>query len=44
MDEVGTVKACGHDFHVACIRKWLSLKNICPICKATAVDDNMKDE
>ncbi|XP_073044400.1 uncharacterized protein [Primulina eburnea] len=44
MDEVGTVKACGHDFHVACIRKWLSMKNICPICKATAVDDNMKDE
>lgn len=44
MDEVGTVKACGHDYHVVCIRKWLSMKNICPICKATAVDDNMKDE
>lgn len=44
MDEVGSVKACGHDFHAACIRKWLSMKNICPICKAAAVDDDMKDE
>lgn len=38
MDEVGTLK-CGHDFHVGCIRKWLGVKNSCPICKAAAVDD-----
>ncbi|KAL2250610.1 UNVERIFIED_CONTAM: putative E3 ubiquitin-protein ligase HIP1 [Sesamum indicum] len=44
MDDVGTLKVCGHDFHVGCIRKWLSMKNLCPICKASAVDDNMKEK
>ncbi|KAK9072775.1 hypothetical protein SSX86_009210 [Deinandra increscens subsp. villosa] len=34
MDDVGILRVCGHDFHVGCIRKWLSLKNLCPICKA----------
>lgn len=34
MDDIGMLKACGHDFHVGCIRKWLSMKNVCPICKA----------
>ncbi|KAH6798792.1 hypothetical protein C2S51_035276 [Perilla frutescens var. frutescens] len=44
MDDVGTLK-CGHDFHAECIRKWLSVKNLCPICKASAVDDdNIKEE
>ncbi|XP_052171780.1 probable E3 ubiquitin-protein ligase ZFP1 [Diospyros lotus] len=37
MDEVGTLKTCNHDFHVGCIRKWLSMKNLCPICKASAL-------
>ncbi|KAL3536288.1 hypothetical protein ACH5RR_004749 [Cinchona calisaya] len=44
MDDVGTLISCGHDFHVECIRKWLSIKNLCPICKASAWDDNMKEE
>ncbi|KAL3839642.1 hypothetical protein ACJIZ3_024233 [Penstemon smallii] len=44
MDDVGTLKVCGHDFHVSCIRKWLSMKNVCPICKAAAVDDGMKEK
>ncbi|KAI3716654.1 hypothetical protein L1987_67671 [Smallanthus sonchifolius] len=34
MDDVGVLRVCGHDFHVGCIRKWLSMKNLCPICKA----------
>lgn len=34
MDDVGMLRACGHDFHAGCIRKWLSMKNLCPICKA----------
>ncbi|KAK8659960.1 hypothetical protein V6N13_030150 [Hibiscus sabdariffa] len=35
MDEVGELKTCGHDYHVPCIKKWLSMKNTCPICKAS---------
>ncbi|XP_073037316.1 E3 ubiquitin-protein ligase MBR2-like [Primulina eburnea] len=28
---------CGHDFHTICIKQWLILKNICPVCKMTAL-------
>ncbi|KAK4353319.1 hypothetical protein RND71_028837 [Anisodus tanguticus] len=45
MDDVGTLKSCSHDFHVGCIRKWLLMKNVCPICKKTALDDeDMKEK
>lgn len=37
-DELGSMK-CGHDFHVGCIKKWLEIKNYCPICKASASED-----
>ncbi|XP_065871903.1 E3 ubiquitin-protein ligase MBR2 [Euphorbia lathyris] len=36
MDELGKLE-CGHDFHTKCIKQWLMLKNICPICKMTAL-------
>lgn len=39
MDDVGILKTCGHDFHVECVKQWLSLKNVCPICKAAALGD-----
>ncbi|KAF5961882.1 hypothetical protein HYC85_003091 [Camellia sinensis] len=42
MDDVGTMKTCGHDFHVDCIKKWLEMKNLCPICKGSALADHMK--
>ncbi|PWA52896.1 Zinc finger, RING/FYVE/PHD-type [Artemisia annua] len=28
---------CGHGFHVECIKSWLLLKNVCPMCRATAL-------
>ncbi|XP_076903841.1 E3 ubiquitin-protein ligase MBR2-like [Bidens hawaiensis] len=34
MDDVGVLRVCRHDFHVGCIRKWFSMKNLCPVCKA----------
>ncbi|OEL32037.1 E3 ubiquitin-protein ligase MBR1 [Dichanthelium oligosanthes] len=38
-DSVGKLK-CGHDYHADCIKKWLQVKNVCPICKASVADDN----
>ncbi|KAG6674629.1 hypothetical protein I3843_15G050300 [Carya illinoinensis] len=35
-DDLGTPE-CGHDFHVDCIKQWLMHKNLCPICKTTAL-------
>ncbi|CAA3032849.1 E3 ubiquitin- ligase MBR2-like [Olea europaea subsp. europaea] len=29
---------CRHEFHTKCIKQWLKLKNLCPICKTTALD------
>ncbi|ONK77040.1 uncharacterized protein A4U43_C02F2480 [Asparagus officinalis] len=36
--------ACGHDFHSNCIKTWLSIKNACPICKASALPDNSEEK
>ncbi|XWS55798.1 hypothetical protein CRYUN_Cryun09bG0031700 [Craigia yunnanensis] len=44
MDKVGSLNTCGHDYHVFCIKKWLSMKNTCPICKASALADNTKEK
>ncbi|KAL6977250.1 RING-type E3 ubiquitin transferase [Sarracenia purpurea var. burkii] len=38
---VGTMN-CGHNYHGSCIRKWLLIKNVCPICKAPALADRSK--
>ncbi|MQL71374.1 hypothetical protein Taro_003708 [Colocasia esculenta] len=35
-EDIGTLD-CGHDFHAACIKQWLIHKNLCPICKMTAL-------
>ncbi|RVW42944.1 putative E3 ubiquitin-protein ligase ZFP1 [Vitis vinifera] len=28
---------CGHEYHAGCLKKWLLVKNVCPICKAPAM-------
>ncbi|KAJ0979345.1 hypothetical protein J5N97_014819 [Dioscorea zingiberensis] len=35
---------CRHEFHFCCIKQWLQIKNVCPICKASAVTDTRKDK
>ncbi|XP_042505948.1 probable E3 ubiquitin-protein ligase HIP1 [Macadamia integrifolia] len=42
-EEVGTLNNCSHDYHVKCIKKWLSMKNVCPICKTPPVADDSMD-
>lgn len=42
MNDVTVLKSCGHDYHFGCVKKWLSMKNSCPICKASVLPDNMK--
>ncbi|XP_062232145.1 probable E3 ubiquitin-protein ligase ZFP1 [Phragmites australis] len=33
---IGTLD-CGHKYHVMCIKQWLMMKNLCPICKTSAL-------
>jgi E3 ubiquitin-protein ligase RNF38/44 len=28
---------CGHRYHAECVKQWLTVKNLCPICKTTAL-------
>ncbi|CAA7058608.1 unnamed protein product [Microthlaspi erraticum] len=35
-DNLGTLE-CGHEFHKDCIKQWVMLKNLCPICKTVAL-------
>ncbi|XP_040997835.1 probable E3 ubiquitin-protein ligase RHG1A isoform X2 [Juglans microcarpa x Juglans regia] len=35
-DDLGTLE-CGHNFHADCIKQWLMQKNLCPVCKTTAL-------
>ncbi|KAK9061241.1 hypothetical protein SSX86_018421 [Deinandra increscens subsp. villosa] len=32
-DKIGMMGKCGHDYHLDCIKKWLLMKKLCPICK-----------
>lgn len=41
-EKVGTLD-CGHEYHVDCIKKWLVVKNTCPICKSAALTIGRKD-
>ncbi|XP_074574956.1 uncharacterized protein LOC141831490 [Curcuma longa] len=35
---------CKHIFHSSCVKKWLLIKNTCPICKASALEDTSKEK
>ncbi|GLU15440.1 hypothetical protein SLE2022_319300 [Rubroshorea leprosula] len=35
-EKIGTLD-CGHEYHADCLKKWLLVKNVCPICKTEAL-------
>ncbi|CAH8445967.1 unnamed protein product [Dicrocoelium dendriticum] len=35
---------CRHEYHVACVDKWLKNKRTCPLCRADAFDGTQKKE
>ncbi|XP_057457601.1 probable E3 ubiquitin-protein ligase ZFP1 [Lotus japonicus] len=35
-EEIGILR-CEHEYHAECLRKWLLVKNVCPICKSEAL-------
>ncbi|KAK6132812.1 hypothetical protein DH2020_033455 [Rehmannia glutinosa] len=41
-EDIGTVD-CGHEYHRDCIKRWLIVKNTCPVCKSTALSRKAKD-
>ncbi|XWS28045.1 hypothetical protein CRYUN_Cryun25bG0032100 [Craigia yunnanensis] len=41
-EKIGTLD-CGHEYHAGCLRKWLLVKNVCPICKSEALATEFKD-
>ncbi|XP_020271886.1 E3 ubiquitin-protein ligase Arkadia-like [Asparagus officinalis] len=36
-NEIIGILDCGHNYHEKCIKEWLLNKNLCPICKETAL-------
>ncbi|CAN4075562.1 unnamed protein product [Withania somnifera] len=41
-ETIGTLD-CGHEYHAECIKKWLVVKNTCPICKSTGLSIERKN-
>ncbi|KAE8679089.1 hypothetical protein F3Y22_tig00111402pilonHSYRG00799 [Hibiscus syriacus] len=41
-EKIGTLD-CGHDYHADCLKKWLFVKNVCPICKSEALTTESKN-
>ncbi|XP_060189955.1 probable E3 ubiquitin-protein ligase HIP1 isoform X1 [Lycium barbarum] len=41
-EKIGILE-CGHEYHEECVKKWLVVKNICPICKSTALSTKKQD-
>ncbi|KAF3669652.1 hypothetical protein FXO37_08917, partial [Capsicum annuum] len=41
-ETIGTLD-CGHEYHAECVKKWLVVKNSCPICKSTGLSKEQKN-
>ncbi|XP_062094431.1 probable E3 ubiquitin-protein ligase ZFP1 isoform X1 [Humulus lupulus] len=36
LEKIGILN-CGHEYHAECLKKWLLIKNVCPVCKSEAL-------
>nr|XP_043626310.1 probable E3 ubiquitin-protein ligase ZFP1 [Erigeron canadensis] len=41
-EQIGVLD-CGHEYHAECVKKWLVVKNTCPICKSTGLAAQAKE-
>ncbi|EXC08477.1 hypothetical protein L484_009620 [Morus notabilis] len=37
------ILSCGHEYHAECLKKWLLIKNVCPICKSEALTHKRRE-
>ncbi|ESW27907.1 hypothetical protein PHAVU_003G242700 [Phaseolus vulgaris] len=35
---IGKLHSCEHKFHFDCIKQWLMHRNLCPVCRRTALE------
>lgn len=40
-EKIGILQ-CGHEYHADCLKKWLLVKNVCPVCKSEALTPGEK--
>ncbi|KAM6550385.1 hypothetical protein CsatB_000193 [Cannabis sativa] len=36
LEKIGILN-CGHEYHAECLKRWLLIKNVCPVCKSEAL-------
>uniref|UniRef100_A0A0A9FJB6 RING-type E3 ubiquitin transferase n=1 Tax=Arundo donax TaxID=35708 RepID=A0A0A9FJB6_ARUDO len=41
-EPIGILECC-HKYHVMCIKQWLMMKNLCPVCKTTALSADRRN-
>ena len=41
-EKIIILKECKHSFHIDCIKSWLSIENICPLCRNITIQDGLK--
>ncbi|XP_022638485.1 E3 ubiquitin-protein ligase Arkadia-like [Vigna radiata var. radiata] len=37
-EDIGKLHSCVHKFHFDCIKEWLMQRNLCPVCRRTALE------
>ncbi|KAK7346985.1 hypothetical protein VNO80_21509 [Phaseolus coccineus] len=43
-EDIGKLHSCVHKFHFDCIKQWLMQRNLCPVCRRTALEMHNNDQ